>query len=275
MKLCMAMSSMARRRWPIFAAVLSAAFGLMFLSLAHGQEKSARLTFDVAVIRPSQPGGRGDGIKPLPGGNGYLVQNVPVKAMISLMYKVSGRQISGGPDWLNSESYDIEAKADRAYSLDDLHVMFQNLLADRFNLKFHKEVREGPVYALVMAKSGPKMKVNESPQDFEIPIGGGKDGLTHGTRVPMEYLCYWLGQVLRNDNRQVIDKTGLTGNYDFTLSFLPDLPPGFDKANLPPEVLDRPSIFDALKTQLGLKLEAQKGPVEYYVIDQAEKPAGN
>src|ERR1700735_1189023 len=79
-------------------------------------------------------------------------------------------------------------------------------------------------------------------------------GIINGTRVPMEYLCYWLGQVLRNDDRRVIDKTGLKGNYDFTLSFIPELPPGFDKANLPPEFLDRPSIFDALRVQLGLKL---------------------
>jgi len=275
MNLCMARSSMARRRWPIFAAVLSAAFGLMFLSLAHGQEKSARLTFDVAVIRPSQPGGRGDGIKPLPGGNGYLVQNVPVKAMISLMYKVSGRQISGGPDWLNSESYDIEAKADRAYSLDDLHVMFQNLLADRFNLKFHKEVREGPVYALVMAKSGPKMKVNESPQDFKIPILPGPDNVFVGTRVPMQYLCYFVGQQRLPEERPVINKTGLDKNYDFTLSFMPDLPPNIPRENLPPGLLDRPSLTDALQEQLGLKLQPEKGPVEYYIIDHVEKPSEN
>src|ERR1700733_7469068 len=110
MKLGTATFSGVRRRLPIVAALLAAASALVSLSLADGQEKSARLTFDVAVIRPSQPGVRGGGIKPLPGGNGYLVQNVPVKAMISLMYKVPGRQITDGPDWLNNEGYDIEAK---------------------------------------------------------------------------------------------------------------------------------------------------------------------
>jgi len=119
------------------------------------------------------------------------------------------------------------------------------------------------------------MKVNESPQDFKVPIGGGKDGVTIGTRVPMQYFCWWLGQVLQKDERPVIDRTGLDKYYDFTLAFLPDLPPDFPKENLPPGMLDRPSIFDALREQLGLRLQAQKGPVEFYVIDHAEKPAEN
>ena len=93
----------------------------------------------------------------------------------------------------------------------------------------------------------------------------------------MEYLCYWLKRtvLLYYDDRPVIDKTGLTGYYDFTLTYQLEFPPGFDKSNFPPEVLARPSIFDALRDQLGLKLEAQKGPVTYYVIDSAEKPAAN
>jgi uncharacterized protein (TIGR03435 family) len=255
--------------------ILAAVIGLMFMSSAGGQEKPTRLTFDVAAIRPSQPGGRGGGIKPLPGGDGYLVQNMPVKIMISLMYKVPTRQITGAPDWLDTDRYDIEAKADHAYNLDDLHVMFQNLLADRFNLKFHKEIREGPVYALMLDKSGSKMKINESNQDFKIPITPGADNVFIGTRVPMPYLCWWLGQQLQAEERPVINKTGLDKNYDFTLSFAPELPPNVPRENLPPGLLDRPSIFDALQEQLGLRLQAQKGPVEYYVIDHVEKPSEN
>ena len=249
--------------------------GLVSISSAPGQEKAPRLTFEVAAIRLSQPGVRSGGIKPMPGGDGYLVQNMPVKIMISLMYKVPSRQITGGPDWIETEPYDIEAKADRSYNIDDLHVMFQNLLADRFNLKFHKETRQGPVYALMVDKSGLKMKGNESSQDYKIPIMPGADNTFVGTRVPMKYLCWWLGQQLRTEERPVIDKTGLDKNYDFTLSFAPELPPGFPKDNLPPGLLDRPSIFDALKEQLGLTLQAQKGPVEYYVIDHVEKPSAN
>ena len=247
---------------------------LMFTALVSGQEK--RLTFEVASIKPVKPGGRGGGIKPKPAGQGYDAVGAPVRLMISLMYRIPMQHVTGGPGWLDSDLWDVEAKADKAYSIDDLHTMFQNLLADEFKLKFHKEIREGPVYALMVDKSGAKMKVNESPQDFEIPIGGGRGGVTIGKRVPMSYFCYWLGlSPLRNDDRPVIDRTGLKGNYDFTLSFMPELPPGFDKANLPPEFLDRPTIFDALRAQLGLKLEAQKGPVEYYVIDHVEKPAAN
>jgi len=253
--------------------MLAFAFGMIVVC---GQEKPARLTFDMASIKPAMPGGRGGGIKPMAAGQGYIAQNVPVRLIISLMYRMPISKVTGGPGWLDTDLWEIEAKADRAYNVDDLHTMFQNLLADEFKLKFHKESKEGPVYALMVDKSGIKMKVNDSPEDFEIPIGGGRGGVTVGKRVPMEYLCYWLGlNPLRNEDRPVIDKTGLTGNYDFTLTFLPELPPEFDKSKLPPEFLDRPNIFDALRSQLGLKLEPQKGPVVYYVIDSVDKPAAN
>jgi uncharacterized protein (TIGR03435 family) len=257
------------RRWFLPAMLL------VSISLAGGQQTPPRLTFEVAAIRPAQPGATTGGIKPMPGGNGYLVQNMPVKIMISLMYKVPSRQIIGGPDWLDSDRYDIEAKADGAHNIDDLHVMFQNLLADRFNLKFHKDIKEGPVYVLTVDNSGLKMKVNESQQDYKIPITPGPDGVWVGKRVPMQHLSWWLGQQMQSDRRPVIDKSGLDKNYDFTLSYAPELPPNFPKDNLPPGLLDRPSLFDAVREQLGLKLEAGKGPVEYYVIDHVEKPSPN
>jgi uncharacterized protein (TIGR03435 family) len=152
--------------------------------------------------------------------------------------------------------------------------MFQNLLVDEFKLKFHKETKEGPVYALLLEKGGLKMTVNDSPEKFQIPINGDPAHVT-GTRVPMQYLTWWLSQVLQRDERPVIDRTGLDKNYDFKLSFAPELPPGFNTENLPPGFLDHPSIFDALRQELGLRLERQKGPIEYYVIDHAEKPAEN
>jgi uncharacterized protein (TIGR03435 family) len=183
---------------------------LMFATLVSAQEK--RLTFEVASIKPAKPGGRDgfNGIKPKPAGQGYDAVGATVRLMISLMYRMPMQHVTGGSGWLDSDLWDVEAKADKSYILDDLHTMFQNLLADEFKLKFHKEIKEGPVYALT-DKSGPKIKVNDSPQNYEIPIAGGRGGIINGTRVPMEYLCYWLGQVLRNDDRQVIDKTGSKG----------------------------------------------------------------
>jgi uncharacterized protein (TIGR03435 family) len=246
--------------------------------VAFWQDKPTRLTFEVASIKPAKPGGQFLMIKAKPAGQGYIAVGATVRLMISLMYRMPIAKVTGGPGWLDSDLWDVEANADKSYSLDDLHTMFQNLLADEFKLKFHKEIKEGPVYVLMVDKGGSKMKVNDSPQDYEIPLQGGQGGVTVGKRVPMEYLCYNLGQILRNDDRPVIDKTGLTGYYDFTLSFMPELPPGFDKAKLPPEFLDRldrPNIFEALKQQLGLKLEAQKGPVTYYVIDSVQKPEAN
>ena len=270
-----------KRIWCMFVAAIC----LISPSLANSQQKPARLTFDVATIRLSDPdtirmlngvptGGRGGGIKALPGGNGYSAQNVSVKLMFALMYKVPMRQISGGPEWMNADRYDVEARVDGAYSLDDLHLMYQHLLADRFNLKFHIETKEGNVYALMLDTPGSKMKINTGPQDFKIPVTFGPEGAI-GTRVPMPYLCWFLGQQLQNTNRPVIDLTGLDKNYDFTLSYLPELPPDVSKDNLPPEVRDRPSVFDAVKQQLGLKLVPQKGPIDYYVIDHIDRPSDN
>jgi len=245
------------------------------ITIAHGQDKPARLTFDVASVKQAAPNQPAGGIKAMPGGQEYVAQGAPVRLMISLMYKIPLRQIEGGPDWMNTELYDVDAKADGSYNLDDLHTMFQNLLADRFLLKFHKDVREGNVFALTVDKSGLKMKPNDSPQDFNIPIIGGPNFTFTGKRVPMEYLCWTLGQFLQADQRPVIDKTGLKGNYDFTLSFMPELPPGVTPDRVPAELQNRPSIFDALKEQLGLRLDATKGPVEYFVIDHIERPAAN
>jgi uncharacterized protein (TIGR03435 family) len=236
----------------------------------QAQQLPAHLTYDVAAIHRSKALDRNGFIKGLPQGRGYMAQNIPVKLMISLMYMVPMRQIQGGPDWLSEDRYDVEARADASYSLDDLHTMYQNLLADRFNLKFHLETREGPVYILSTDTTGSKMKPNDKPQDYNIPITYAADGSAIGRRVSMSYLSWWLGQHLQSDERPVIDRTSLTGYYDFNLNFAPVRPPG---AEAPDTQL--PSIFDALRQQLGLKLHAEKGPVEYLVIDHIGRPSEN
>lgn len=247
---------------------------LILPSALIAQAPGLRLTFDVASIRPTKPGTQGGFIKALPGGHGYSAQNMTVRVMISLMYKVPMRQIHGGPDWINEDRYDVEARVDGVYSLDDLHTMYKNLLADRFHLQLHSETHQGNVYALTVNPSGLKMKLNTSPQDYEIPIQGPPAHAT-GRRVPMNYLCWYIGQMLQNDGRPCVDLTGLTGNYDFTLSFMPLLPTGAPTDALPPEYKDLPDIFTALRKQLGLRLTANKGPVEDLIIDHIDRPTEN
>jgi uncharacterized protein (TIGR03435 family) len=118
------------------------------------------------------------------------------------------------------------------------------------------------------------MKHDTSPQDYDIPVQGSP-AHTVGKRVPMNYLCWWIGLQLQNDARPCVDLTGLTGYYDFTLSFMPLLPPGASADSLPNEYNDLPDIFTAIREQLGLRLTAQKGPVEDLVIDAIDKPTEN
>ena len=238
------------------------------------QTPSPRPTFDVVSIHPADPSATGGFIKPIPGNHGYTAQNVPVRIMIALMYKIPTRQIEGGPDWINTARFDIEARADAPHSVDDLHTMYQNLLADRFDLRFHHDVREGNIYALTIDPSGLKLKPNTSPEDDKIPVNGGP-ARTTGVRVPMNYLTWLLSQILQTDGRPVVDQTGLKGNYDFTLSYRPMLPPDAPADALPPEDRDLPTLFEALPTQLGLRLTPTRGPVDHLVIDHIEKPSAN
>jgi uncharacterized protein (TIGR03435 family) len=232
------------------------------------------LAFDVIAIHPANPDATSGMIKPIPGNHGYMAENIPVGIMIALMYKIPRRQIEGGPEWVDSERFDVEARADAPHSIDDLHTMYQNLLVDRFGLRFHHDVREGNIYALTIDPSGLKLKPNTSPENDKIPVNGPPAHVT-GTRVPMVYLTWFLSQILQDDHRPVVDQTGLTGNYDFTLSYRPILPPDAPADSLPPEQRDLPTLFDALRTQLGLRLTATRGPVDHMVIDHIEKPTAN
>ena len=245
------------------------AWGAVWGLNASAQEPGAGLTFDVAAIKPSQPGATGGVVKPLPNGTGYMVENMTVKTMMSVMYRIPGKQIVGGPGW-----FDVEARADHEYSIDDLHTMFEHLLVERFGLKFHIENKEGPVYWLTVAKGGLKMKPDGGARDLKIPITPEGNGSFVGIKVPMAYLCFFLGQQ-GNDPRPVIDKTGLKGVYDFKLEFLPRLPPGVSVDELPPELQGRPVFEDAVEDELGLKLVPEKGPVPQYLIDHIDKPSPN
>lgn len=275
------------RQFPGFMAIVVALTGAgVALAQTQPAAPDPNLKFEVATLKPTPAGARGGGIRPTPGGERYLANNVPLKAIIALVYRVKFNQVTGGPDWVNTERYDMNAKAEKPSSIDDLHTMLKNLLADEFKLQFHHEKKEMPVYALVVDKDGAKMTPHPSPNNGET---AGETWITmmpnrtpgeflkmnwHGTLVTMDYLAYRLGDML---DRPVLDLTDLKGGYDFDLAFTREPPPGMpDNAliNGVPVDTSGPNIFEAIR-KLGLRLDRQKGNVDTIVIDHAEKPSGN
>jgi len=275
-----------------FATILSTGPGLF------GQDTAPpKPQFEVASIKPAAPDQRGTFIRLAPGGR-LNVTNMPVKEMIAIAWRIQPFQISGSPGWLDSARFDISAKPEDGAKQSEAPAMLQALLADRFQLTFHRETKELPIYALVVAKEGklgPKLteakeggctpfdptKPPPPPDRSKPPVMGcggmmmGPDRMT-ALSVPIANLIPMLSRIL---GRTVIDKTGLTAKYDINMEWTPDesqairFPP--DGPRPPPSDPSGPTIFTALQEQLGLKLESQKGPVEMFVIDHVERPSEN
>jgi uncharacterized protein (TIGR03435 family) len=230
----------------------------------------ATLSFDVAIVKPAQPGGRGGIIRQMPGNQRYVANNVPLRLIMTVAYSVTDRQISGGPSWVDSEPFDIDAKAANPRTSDELHVMLQHLIEERFQLKIRHDTKELPVYELVVDKGGPRLPVHD-PADLDHPPMGGSPGGMKGTNVTMNYFAFTLSRIL---DRSVIDKTALPARYDVSLEFARE-GLGMKQGVADPSAAEGPSIFTALKEQLGLKLAPAKGPVDFLVIEHAEKPPDN
>ena len=234
------------------------------------------LAWDVVSIKPSKACTKGSGM--MPTADELQIFCLAPQAIIKLAYEVWGDdQILGAPAWTTTTSYDIEAKVDEAdaaaftnRTFDQHNLMLQALLRDRFMLKVHRETRDLPVYALVVAKSGPRLKESkpdESGSNAQPMMRMKRNGETLeivATGMHVRNLAPFL---LREVGRTVVDKTGLKGTYDFTLQFTPQQSTAPDST--------APSIFTAIQEQLGLKLEPQKAPMEVIVIDQIEKPSEN
>ena len=239
--------------------------------------EDANPTFEVATIKPTQEGTH---FTIHPTGSGELIANdVSLAYLIKFAYEVSPRQITKGPAWLDTDKYDVKAKPDieGQPSLKQMRVMVQKLLADRFQLKFHHEKLELPVYAVTVAKGGPKLTVNDTNPNGNPGYGGGPGG---GMRVINSTIAEFISFVLNDAVAlPVVDQTGLgSTRYNFVLKWTPDasqsgaMPP----ASPPAEGADAPpDIFAAMQQQLGLKLESKKAPVDVMVIDHVEKPSPN
>jgi uncharacterized protein (TIGR03435 family) len=239
----------------------------------------ADLRFEVASLKPSLPGKQQGGIRPAEGGMRYVANNCSIKTMITVAYRVKNEQIVNGPAWLDSELYDMEAKADKPSTPDELHVMLMNLLVDRMQLKFHHEKKEMPIYALTVNKDGPKLTPHDPANAHDTWIDVAQEKFLHmkltSTAVPLDYFAFRLATLM---DRPVVDQTALKGTYDFTLTYTRDLPPEIPSgAKLNGQEIDESGarVFDSVKQQLGLELKAQRGPVDVIVVDHAEKPTAN
>ena len=259
--------------------------------------------FEVASIKLNRSGDRRGGFRLLPGR--FTAINVRTQLLVSFAYGVQNFQVLAGPNWIESDGYDIDAKVEDSLAekiaklppgqrADQFRLMVQSLLANRFRLKVSHETRDLPVYALVVAKNGPKLQEENSGTTYPdgvkgangAPLGphtmGMRPGQITGQGVSMAELAMILSQQV---SRRVLDQTGLKGNYDFTLKWAPEqnpdaAPMGRESGrptidgNLPAGSFG-PSLFTALPEQLGLKLESTKGPVEVFVIDHIGRPSEN
>lgn len=237
-------------------------------------------------------------------GSRLAVTNVTAKTLIAWAYNyqkpgvvLSNEMIIGGPQWINAERFDIDADATEALKkalpsdrwVDEVRLMLQSLLADRFKLKVIHQSKVEPVFALVIAKGGPKLEVfdasdtDSAPASTQQSASGSPKGpqiglephhLT-GTGISVGELATVLSKQPDLQGRQVVDETDLKGKYDFDLQWSPSVasPNGPDAA--PPSEPSGPSLFTALAEQLGLRLESTKAPVDTIVIEHIEEPTPN
>jgi uncharacterized protein (TIGR03435 family) len=252
--------------------------------------------FEAASIKPHKSSGAVEMSRLLFTPYGFSATNVTLQTLIRDVYQVQASQIAGAPNWLNSETYDVEARMDKSVaeelrkvdpmqSLPERQRMLQALLADRCKLTLHRETKDLPVYALAIAENGPKLQEAKPGDTYANgikgpnghPGGPGNIRMGRGTLTGQALSMADFVRVLSDQlGRPVLDKTGLTGKYDLTLQWTPDDSqlPGLKQAEPQPPPSGS-SIFTAIQAQLGLELESQDSPVETLVIDHVEKPSEN
>ena len=285
--------------------LLIAAVCLSVTSAVTIAQQAAAPAFEVASVKSNKSGEMGARIQRQPGGR-FNAINMPLRDLIMFSYQVRPFQIEGAPDWIGPARYDIVAKAESEFPLTgpggppppDM-LMLRTLLADRFKLVVHFETKEVPIYALTVARSDGRLGPLLTPSTTDCvalmkaamgarggpqpPPPPGPDGriqcgmmigpgrLTAGS-IPLSEFVNALGILTQ---RTVVDRTGLTGNYDALMTFQAEQLPGPGGALGPPPPqsdVNAPSLFTAVQEQLGLKLESTRGPVQMLVIDRVEPP---
>jgi bla regulator protein blaR1 len=267
---------------PFIAGILSAQ-----AARAEIADTASRPKFEIATIKPSDPQTRLS-VLFAPGGR-LVINHATVRFLIKIAYDVGDDQITGGPTWVNSKRFDVEAKPEVPFGGDphnmttderrvfqeQVRLRLQSLLADRFKLVLHTQSKDVPIYALTLDKNGPRMELTLSPS---VPndIHGGR-GEVVATSASMETLARFLGE---QSGRPVIDMTGLKDNYKFQLEWTPDSGQTLgapDATSNAAAVVDTTgtSLFTAVQQQLGLKLQARKAPADLLTIDSADVPLQN
>jgi len=252
---------------------IAAGLWLACCAVLLGQSAPAQ-TFEVASVKLSDPDARG-GRTSFPNGT-FTATGITARNCILLAYDIPSFQLAGGLSWIGDQRYDIVAKmpagalkAGGSERWAQMRAAVQALLADRFQLTIHRETKLIPGYALVVAKSGFKLK--KTADDGQADFSSNRGKLT-AHQISMELLARNLSG---NLSSPVVDMTGIKGGFDLTLEWTPDEVESQAKAGGEAAEPAGPSIFTAVQEQLGLKLETQKAPVEMIVIDRIEKPTAN
>jgi len=236
--------------------------------------------FEVVTIKPSEPGrpGKAFGFR----GTQFVTVNTNMNDLVAFAYGMHAKQIVGAPDWFGTELFDIDGKPDveGRPSLKQMELMVQKLLADRFKMTFHHDQKELSVYIITVAPGGPKMtKTTAGPNDQQ-GFGFRNLGDLAVRNMNIKEFAGWMQNGVMD--KPVVDQTGLTDKYDFTLKWTPDdsqfaqfrgvgavPPPPTDDPNAPP------SLYTAIQEQIGLKMGPGKAPDDVIVIDHVEKPSAN
>jgi uncharacterized protein (TIGR03435 family) len=259
----------------MFYVVRSVCIAVALPVVLTGQPK-----FEVLSVRPSESGSMTQSIGAAPGGQRYQAKSVTLRTLIQTAYRLRADQIVGGPNWIGEDRFDLDARAEKPSSEAELREMLKSALSERFALRFRSETKDLPAYILTVEKGGVKMTPHDPEAAGEAKVGFTTLQPLHlkvtGAAASMELFAFRMNYLL---DRPMLDRTGLTGGFDFTLKYTMEAPESMKEGMLghdgKPIDFTGPNLFQALREQLGLHLEAAKAPAPVISITNAEKPSAN
>jgi uncharacterized protein (TIGR03435 family) len=239
------------------------------ITQAKMMPKDADPDWDVVTVRPSDPNTIHATFDVR--GRHIIIGNRTVETMLLLAYGLQRDQIVGGPEWLRTDHFDAEgvSTVEGEPSLEQFRNILRKLLTERFGLVTRTEQRELSVYAITIAKGGPKMEKSTADPDALQSDWDKQDGGQRSIQMRNATMGGFALELLFNTDRPVVDRTGLTARYDFTLKWT------YDESKAPTDGSAAPSLFTAIQEQMGLKLEPVKAMTDVMVIDKVERPGAN